>query len=94
MKSIDPTLKRLLPKLLIFLGLFVAVSGIIGSWLVPTRLLYGFGFYLYGNLGKMVILSAIMFVLLTRNRLNTIQIPKWSSFGACLFYLGQSPLKP
>lgn len=70
----------LLIKLLVFLGLFVIVSGVIGSWLVPTRLLDGFGFYIYGNLGKMVILSAVMFVLLAKERLGAIKEPRWSKY--------------
>jgi len=77
MKLNNRSLKSLLVKLFIFLGLFVIVSGIIGSWLIPTRLLYGFGFYIYGNLGKMVILSAVMFFLLIKNRLSNIENYKW-----------------
>ena len=79
------TQKNLLLRLLMFLGFFVLVSGVIGSWLVPTRLLYGFGFYLYGNLGKMVILSVIMFGLLAKDKLKTIRIFKWK--WAYLIYL-------
>lgn len=58
-------------SLIIFLVLFIAVSGIIGSWVIGTRLLYGFYFFIYGNMGKMVIFSAIIFYLLTRGRLST-----------------------
>jgi exosortase/archaeosortase family protein len=77
MKLNKSTRGRLLQKLLTFLGLFVIVSGTIGSWLVPTRLLYGFGFYIYGNLGKMVLLSSIVFVLLAKERLGAIKEPQW-----------------
>ena len=70
---------------MIFLAVFVIVSGIIGSWVVPTRLLSVFGFYLYGNLGKMVILSAVMFGLLTKDKLDIIKSQKWSKYN--LFYL-------
>lgn len=85
MFKITKRLKYILVRFLLFSGLFVIVSGIIGSWLVPTHLLYGFGFYLYGNLGKMVILSAVMFILLTKDRLKTMRIGEWSKLN--LIYL-------
>jgi exosortase/archaeosortase family protein len=55
-------------RLFVFLALFIATSGIIGSWIITTRLLYGFYFFIYGNMGKMVLFSAIAFYLLTRGR--------------------------
>lgn len=56
-----------------FLLLFLFASGIVGSWLVPTRLLYGFGFFIYGNLGKMVLIFVILLGLLIRERLLELQ---------------------
>lgn len=70
-----------LSRLLIFVGLFIVVSGVIGSWVVPTRLLYGFEFYIYGNMGKMVILSMVMFGLLTKDKLGAIKIQPWSKYN-------------
>lgn len=54
-------------RLIIFASLFIAYSGIIGSWLIPTRLLYGYGFYLYANLGKLVLISFVVLALLFRH---------------------------
>lgn len=68
--------RQFLKKSLIFLVLFIIVSGIIGPWVIGTRLLYGFYFFLYGNLGKMVLFSAIVFFLLTRDRI--LSLPKSS----------------
>ena len=65
--------KPLLLRLLLFLVLFIAVSGITGSWVVPTRLLYGFHFFIYGNLGKMVLISVIIFGLLIRKNLGDLE---------------------
>jgi hypothetical protein len=65
--------KPLLLRLLLFLVLFIAVSGITGSWVVPTRLLYGFYFFIYGNLGKMVLISVIIFGLLIRKSLGDLE---------------------
>jgi exosortase/archaeosortase family protein len=79
MKLSKVTQKNLLIKLIIFLGLFLIVSGIIGSWLVPTRLLETFNFYIYGNLGKMVILSAVMFGLLVKDRFGSIKNFSWEA---------------
>ncbi|HVA97087.1 MAG TPA: archaeosortase/exosortase family protein [Candidatus Acidoferrales bacterium] len=55
-------------RVFLFLVLFIVVSGIIGPWVIGTRLLYGFYFFIYGNMGKMVLFSAIAFYLLTRGR--------------------------
>lgn len=60
-------------KFFIFATLFIIISGITGAWVVSTRLLYGFDFYLYGNLGKLVLFSAIVFGLLIRNDLKSLE---------------------
>ncbi len=58
----------IIKRFIIFAIVFIIVSGIVGSWIVPTRLLYGFHFFIYGNLGKMVLISAIIFGLLVHER--------------------------
>ena len=73
MKHFLPTFSRVssfYTSLSIFLLLFIATSGIIGSWVIGTRLLYGFYFFIYGNMGKMVIFSSLVFYLLTREKLK------------------------
>lgn len=70
--------KQLLTKVILFLGLFVVASGIIGSWLIPTRLLMSFGFYIYGNFGKMVIISAVIFAFIAKDKLSSISSGKWT----------------
>jgi exosortase/archaeosortase family protein len=73
MKIPLPTFSRVslfYTSFILFLLLFITTSGIIGSWVIGTRLLYGFYFFIYGNMGKMVIFSSIIFYLLTRERLK------------------------
>jgi len=44
---------------------------------VSTRLLYGFNFFIYGNLGKLVLFSGIVFGLLIRKRVGDLEkLPK------------------
>jgi exosortase/archaeosortase family protein len=65
--------KPLLFKLLLFCALFILVTGVTGSWVVSNNLLYGFNFFIYGNLGKMVLVSIIIFGLLIRKKLKDLE---------------------
>ncbi|MFW5703911.1 MAG: archaeosortase/exosortase family protein [Patescibacteria group bacterium] len=76
--SFSSHLRGLLLRFVIFSILFIAVSGIIGPWVIGTPLLYEYGFYIYANLGKMVLFSAILLVLLTRGRIDTVQTQQYS----------------
>ncbi len=68
--------KSFLIKILLFLFLFIVVTGIVGQWIIGTKLLYGYYFFIYGNLGKMVLFSTIAFLLLTRSQLPNLHIYK------------------
>lgn len=74
-------------KLFIFTLLFVAISGSIGSWLIPTRLLYAFSFFIYGNLGKMVLLSIVLFFLIVKDKLETLKNPTWQGINSIFLLL-------
>jgi hypothetical protein len=52
---------------------------------VSTRLLYRFNFFIYGNLGKMVLTSIIVFGLLIRKRLK--QLEKLPKIKTNIFYI-------
>lgn len=67
--SLSPGFRRFAVHTGMFLVLFILFSGITGPHIVASRLLYGFGFYIYGNLGKMVLFGLIVFLLLVRKRL-------------------------
>ena len=68
----SPGFRQLLFKSVLFLLFFITISGIIGPWVIGTKLLSEFYFYLYGNLGKMVLFSAVVFFLLTKDRILKI----------------------
>jgi exosortase/archaeosortase family protein len=95
--------KPIYTQLIIFSLLFILFSGVIGSWVVPTKLLYGFGFYIYGNLGKLVLISGIVFGLLLKQKqdiLSSLPAPKHNWFFLLMslpltilfFVLGQTLL--
>lgn len=75
-------LKKLLLRTLLFVTLFVLASGSIGPWVISTDLLYGFNFFIYGNLGKLVIFSVIIFIILTRDRIHTLRVDNFSVVNA------------
>lgn len=66
-------LKEFLIKLSVFSVLFIIVTGILGSWIIGTKLLYGFHFFIYPNMGKMILFSAIAFIILTRDSIPHIK---------------------
>lgn len=84
-------------RLLIFCVAFIGITGILGPWIISTRLLYGFHFFIYANMGKMILFSSVAFIILTRKRFNDINIYPWERsqyiFLACsllfmpLFYV-------
>ena len=65
--------KNFLLKLGVFAALFIAVTGILGPWIIGTKLLYGFHFFIYANMGKMSLFSAIAFIILTRKHIREIE---------------------
>lgn len=79
MPKLTPEFKQILFRFLIFSALFIIASGITGSWVVSNRLLYGFNFFIYGNLGKLVIFSVIVFLFLTRGRLKDLRYKRYDA---------------
>lgn len=65
-------LAQVLRELVLFILIFILISGIMGTWVIRSRLLYGFGFFIYGNLGKIVILSGLILPYLLKDRVNEI----------------------
>lgn len=61
-------------RLLIFCIAFIAITGILGPWIISTRLLYGFHFFIYANMGKMILFSAVAFIILGRKKIKEIFI--------------------
>ncbi len=65
--------KDFLFKLILFSILFIVVTGILGPWIIGTKLLYGYYFFIYPNMGKMILFSAIAFIILTRDSIHDIR---------------------
>jgi len=57
--KLEKGFRQFIVKTIIFLALFIIVSGIIGPWVISTKLLYSFHFFIYGGLGKLVLFAFI-----------------------------------
>lgn len=64
-------------RIIIFIVLFILVTGITGPWIIGTKLLYSFYFFIYGNLGKLVIFSLIAFLLLAKEKVFVVPQPSY-----------------
>lgn len=88
-QTIDPLYKRAV----VFLGLFVLASGIIGPKIIASDLMTHAGFGLYGSIGKAVIFGLIAFGLLARHRGKAAGLHPWHRrqlawLAAALFIYG------
>jgi exosortase/archaeosortase family protein len=88
MISLSGNIKSLLLRVALFIVFFVIVTGIIGPPIIASRLLFEYHFFIYGNLGKMVIISAIIFLLLTWKRLQLLHFPPYKKFDVMFVILG------
>ena len=61
-----PGFKQFLWKTLIFIGLFIAFSALIGTRLYANGLLDKWGFEIYGRVGYILLFSIAGFILLYR----------------------------
>lgn len=85
--------KDFLFRLSLFSALFILITGILGPWIISTKLLYGFHFFIYPNMGKMVLFSAIAFIILTRNSIQQIKRVPYKGSNV-LFLVGSLTLIP
>lgn len=92
-KNIYTTNKSFFLRLIAFFFLFVLATGITGSYVVGSRLLYDFSFFIYGNLGKLVLFSCLALFLLLRNKKLVLQ-PIKSSWRYGLYILAGFLLIP
>ncbi len=67
----------LLKRVVIFLGLFVLISGLIGPRIINSDILFRDGFGIYGGLGKAAIFGLIAFVLLVRAKGFGVKLEPW-----------------
>lgn len=81
-----PRLNHNFYRLILFFSLFIILSGILGSRIISSRLLYSFYFFIYPNMGKMLIFSSIIFFLLIRDKINNnLTIKQFNNYN--FFYL-------
>lgn len=71
--SLPRPLHHFLYSLFLFAILFIFYSGTLGPYIIGTKLLYGWYFFLYANLGKLTLYCMIIFVLLARQRLTQLK---------------------
>ncbi len=68
------SLKPIIFRSIVFVAVFLFVSALIGSWVIPTRLLYGSYFYTYGNMGKALIVFIVALSMLTKSKLSDLKV--------------------
>lgn len=71
---VDAQLKTLVPRAIVFVSLFLLLSGVIGSWIVSTNLLSDAGFWIYGNVGKLVLLLLVFLGLQLRKKFRSLEV--------------------
>ncbi len=72
--KLAPNITQFLIRLGVFIIIFLLVTGIIGPWVVASKLLYGFHFFIYGNMGKLLIFSILAFFVIAREKIHSIHI--------------------
>lgn len=70
-------LKHFLLRSGIFVVLFILISLVIGQKIVSSSLLYDFGIFIYGGMGKILLFSILGFILLYRERLLKLKTYKF-----------------
>lgn len=64
--------------MIVFLGVFVVFSGLLGPRIIGHGLVHKYGFEVYGGLGKALLFSAIAFLLLVRRTaVSPVDLPRW-----------------
>lgn len=71
------TIPQLFWQGIVFLVIFIAVSGVIGPRIISGGILFRDGFALYGGLGKAFIFGCIAFALLARHNKKDIKLDPW-----------------
>lgn len=79
-----PIQRSLLIRLFLFTSLFLLISGWYGSWIISTPLHYPFYYFIYGNLGKMLLFS---FIFIARKRLKEINIKEYNRKNLIIIFL-------
>jgi exosortase/archaeosortase family protein len=73
LKNLSPGFKQFLLKTIVFIGLFIAFSFIVGQKILTTGLLENFKISIYGRLGYILLFSIGGFMLLYRKKLMQLE---------------------
>lgn len=75
--NVPKTITQLLWRVIVFLGLFVGITGVIGPRIIDSDILFRDGFGAYGGIGKAAIFGLIAFVLLARHNKVKVNLQPW-----------------
>jgi exosortase/archaeosortase family protein len=71
--AITPLIRRVI----VFLCLFIIISGIVGPRVISGGILFKDGFDIYGGTGKAIIFGVIAFLLIIRHRKDVLELKPW-----------------
>jgi exosortase/archaeosortase family protein len=71
------TITPLFRRVIVFIVLFIAISGVIGPLIINGGILFSDGFWIYGGIGKGLIFGLIAFGLLARRHAQPMPIKPW-----------------
>ena len=77
MLRIPKTITPLLWRGIVFLAIFLAISGVIGPRIISGGILFRDGFALYGGFGKALIFGCITLALLVRHSKTHVVLQPW-----------------
>jgi exosortase/archaeosortase family protein len=77
-KLIPKTIVPLLKRTVVFLCLFVLISGIIGPHIISHGLVDKDGFQIYGGAGKALLFGAICLIILLLRNDNDMELDRWN----------------
>lgn len=74
--------KPLFIRVFAFIFIFFLISGVSGSWLISTKkLLFPFYFFIYGSAGKAILFGLVCFLLITKDKITSLQVPQWTKLN-------------
>lgn len=83
---IPKTTVPLLTRTVVFLGVFVLLSGLIGPRIISGGIGREYGFAIYGGAGKSVLFATLAFLLLAYRRGFDLKLTRWKPYN--LIWLG------
>ena len=71
----------LLTRTVVFLGVFILLSGLIGPRIISGGIVNKYGFSIYGGAGKAALFAALAFMLLAYRRGFGIKLARWRPYN-------------